>query len=564
MTIEHPSPGAESMDVLQRLQRRQFDRRSLLRGAAILAGLGAGSSILTACTGAPPTPAVSGGAASGGGIGPLTWGMESAVQDLNILRSFNIPSPTVLSLALEGLMGFTNDLKLKMVLATSVSNPKPTVWVYQVRPGVKFHDGSTLTAEDVAFSMNWHMIKANASEFTLFYTSVKDITATGPLEVTVTLTEPDGLWPYTPAHTAGLVQKKAYLLSAGANAGTPGYLPIGTGPFKITAFNPSESIQLVRNESYWGPKPQVEGLSLETIADPSTRMLAASSGAINGTYDVDFSEISRWKTLGNVDVQSGAGLNLFYLAFNVTKAPFDDIHVRRAIAYSMDTAGLIKSQLDGDGQVATGFVPPLFWAPLGVSAAEVESWYKQNPQYPFNMNAARRELEQSKYPKGFTTTVPYPSDYPRIGAALQDLQQNMQPLGVNIVLNEMTEDQWLTLMYGPKGSLGLNVCVYYPDYPDPADYSGFVTTSQIANGWNLSSYSNPQVDQLMQTQLTSNDKTTRINALRQVQTIIAQDLPVYPVWYENNVSAVDTSLNLPLSPIFYLQPWAAQITKAKA
>ena len=119
-------------------------------------------------------------------------------------------------------MGFTNDLKLKMVLATSVSNPKPTVWVYQVLGRASsFHDGSTLTAEDVAFSMNWHMIKANASEFTLFYTSVKDITATGPLEVTVTLTEPDGLWPYTPAHTAGLVQKKAYLLTPARTLGHP-------------------------------------------------------------------------------------------------------------------------------------------------------------------------------------------------------------------------------------------------------------------------------------------------------------------------------------------------------
>ena len=204
-------------------------------------------------------------------------------------------------------MGFTNDLKLKLLLAASVSNPEPTVWVYKIRPGVKFHDGSTLTAEDVAFSMNWHMVKANGSEFTLFYTSVKEITATGPLEVTVTLHEPDNLWPYTPAHTAGLVQKKAYLESAGKNAGTPGHLPIGTGPFKITAFTPSQSIDLVRNDSYWGRKPTVEHVHLQTIADPSTRLLAIRSGTVNGTYDVDFSQVSRWKDLSNVRLESGPG-----------------------------------------------------------------------------------------------------------------------------------------------------------------------------------------------------------------------------------------------------------------
>ena len=258
----------------------------------------------------------------------------------------------------------------------------------------------------------------------------------------------------------------------------------------------------------------------------------------------------------------GPGLNLFYVSFNVTKPPFDDIHVRRAIAHSIDTAGLIKSQLSGKGQVATGFVPPLFWAPLGVSVAEVESWYQQNPQYPFNMSAARQEIMQSKYPNGFTTTVPYPSDYPRMGAALQDLQQNMKPLGVNIILKEMTEDQWLTLLYGPKKNLGMNVVVYFPDYPDPADYSGFVATTQIKNGWNLSSYSNPKLDQLMNTQLTTASKTARSMPCARSR----QSLPrTYPSSLSGTrtASALSTStLKLPLSPIFYFLPWAAQITKA--
>src|SRR5215471_18315158 len=172
MTTEDPSRDADLLDFLQARQSRQFDRRAVLRGAASLLAFGAGSGILSACTGNTGATAPSGGSGSGS-IGTVTFGMAAAVQDLNILRAFNIPSPTVLSNALEGLMGFTNDLRLKPLLATSVSNPEPTVWVYKVRPGVKFHDGSTLTAEDVAFSMNWHMIKANGSEFTLFYTPVK-------------------------------------------------------------------------------------------------------------------------------------------------------------------------------------------------------------------------------------------------------------------------------------------------------------------------------------------------------------------------------------------------------
>ena len=564
MATEDMPSDEQVKDFLSALSIRDFDRRTLIRGGALLAAFGAGSGLLSACAGtssAGSSTTTGGATPSSGSISSLNWGMAAAVQDLNILRAFNIPSPTVLSLALEGMMGFTNELKLVPLLATSAANPEPTKWVYQIRPNVKFSDGSTLTAEDVAFSMNWHMVKANGSEFTLFYTYVKSIKATGPLEVTVTLTEPDGLWPYTPAHTAGLVQSKAYLQSAGKNAGTPDHLPVGTGPFTITAFVPSQSINLERNEAYWGTKPAVEKLTLQTIADSSTRLLAMRNGSIDGTYDVDFSQLDRWRSLNNAKMSSGAGLNLFYAAYNVTNPPFDDIHVRRAISHSFNTPGLIKSQLGGSGQVATGFVPPLFWAPLGVSVGEVESWYAQNPQYPFDMAAAKQELSQSKYPNGFTTTVPYPSDYPRMGAALQDLQQNMKPLGVNIVLKEMTEDQWLTLLDGPKEKLGMNVVIYYPDYPDPADYAGFVATTQIANGWNLSSYSNPKVDHLMNVQLRSTNTTARINALKGVMAIIAEDVPTCRSGSRTTCS-VDTDLSLPLSPIFYLQPWAAQINKA--
>jgi peptide/nickel transport system substrate-binding protein len=544
-------------------------RRTLLRRASVLTVAGTlGPTLLAACGGSSSGPTPTGGTTAaaggggGGGAGTVTFGMASLPQDLNILRAFNIPSPTVLSLALEGLTTFTDEMALQPVLAQAIHHPEPTVYVYKIKPDVRFHDGSTLTAEDVAFSFQWQILPKNGTQLGLFFNSVKKVEATGKLELTVELKAPDGLWPYTPAHTAGLIQSKKFLQTAGSNAGTPGNLPIGTGPFKITGFSPSSSVTLERFDQYHGTKPALSGVSMQGIADDSSRLLAMRNGSINGTFDVPYDQLSTWKQIPSATVSRGSGLDLFYIAFNVKAAPFNDIHVRRAIAHSIDTAGLIKSQLSGAGEPATGFVPPLFFKPLGVSPSTVEGWYAKNPQYKFDLDAAKSELKQSAHSSGFTTVVPYPEDYPRMGAALQNLQQNMKPMGVNIQLKEMTEDQWLAILNGNRDKLGMSVVVYFPDYPDPADYAGFLTTPQIKSGWNLSNYSNAHVDQLMNKQAASQSIATRVQCLREVLAIAQQELPVLPVWIEDNLVALDNSYHYSVSPVFYLQPWAAQVTKA--
>ena len=265
-------------------------RRILLQRASALAATGAvGSTLLAACgssSSSGPTPTGTTAAGAGGDVQNLTFGMASLPQDLNILRAFNIPSPTVLSLALEGLTTFNDQMKLQPLLAQSIHQTDPTVYVYKIKPDVRFHDGSTLTAEDVAFSFQWQMLPKNGTQLGLFFNSVKSAEATGKLELTVELKAPDGLWPYTPAHTAGLVQSKKYLQTAGANAGTSAHLPVGTGPYKITQFTPSSSVKLVRFDQYHGTKPKLANLSLQGIADDSSRQLAMRNASINGTFDV--------------------------------------------------------------------------------------------------------------------------------------------------------------------------------------------------------------------------------------------------------------------------------------
>src|SRR6185369_2999080 len=99
-----------------------------------------------------------------------------------------------------------------------------------------------------------------------------------------------------------------------------------------------------------------------SIPDHQTRLLAMKNGDIDGTFDLAISEVEQWKALGNVDVITAPSLGVFMLTLDHAAAPFDDIHVRKAIAYSVDREGLVKALLKGNGEAATALNPPEIWS----------------------------------------------------------------------------------------------------------------------------------------------------------------------------------------------------------
>src|SRR5262249_51478749 len=139
-----------------------------------------------------------------------------------------------------------------------------------------------------------------------------------------------------------------------------------------------------------------------------------------------------------VRVSLPPGLTVSFLSFDVTRAPFDDVHVRRAIAHATDTAGFVKAFLQGAGQPAVAIPAPHPWGALA-SPDRVKQIYQQIPQYPFDLGAAKRELAQSKYPNGFTTTVQFPASEKALGKALVSLSGALKKIGINLQVKEVTE-----------------------------------------------------------------------------------------------------------------------------
>ncbi|MDQ3890262.1 MAG: ABC transporter substrate-binding protein [Actinomycetota bacterium] len=493
----------------------------------------------------------------------VRWAQSAGPPDMNPLRRFDVEGAMVLALGLETLVKFGNDFKIAPALADDFSHSKDLKeWSYRLRRGeITFWDGSRLTIDDVVYSYQQHLTNPQ-SAFGFFYGIVADVRRRGKDALLVRLKQPDILFQYTPAHTAGLVYQKSGAEKVGKRLGTPGNLPVGTGPFQFTKYVQNDRVELKRFDGYWEKKPTVEELTVRAIPDDSSRLIAMRTGEIGGTFDVPPEQFKQWTNAQGVSLQKASGLGVVYLSFNVKKAPFDDIAVRRAFAYALDRKGLVSSATQGSGEVATAFVPPRFWSALNVSEDEVRNRYADMPQYDFDLDRARAELKKSKYAGGTTIRVVYPGTYQRLGKALLSVKENLAPMGVRLDVGEITEDQWFANLYEHKNDIGLQVVLYRPDYPDPANYASFFSTDQIEGGNNFGNYSNPQVDELLLRQRTVEEASQRTEPLMRVIEIVARDVAVAPIWWESSLLATQDDFTAYPSPVWYLVPWATSIKAA--
>ena len=228
--------------------------------------------------------------------------------------------------------------------------------------------------------MNIHRDKTTGSKMADFFGNVSSITAKGNT-VTVRLLKPDSNWQYTPAASPGLVYSQADFLKKGANFGTPNGMPIGTGPYMFSEFSPNSRVVLVRNPYYKGKKYAWDKIVFPLIPDEQARLLALQSGQIDGTFAVPNNNISTWVKAPGLKVGTYVSGGWRGFSIDVEDGPFQDVHVRRAIAYSLDKPGINEALASSRGKVLAG-LPPLIFLKALLPQAEINKALKAVPSVP--------------------------------------------------------------------------------------------------------------------------------------------------------------------------------------
>lgn len=318
----------------------------------------------------------------------------------------------------------------------------PSVWVFTLRQGVKFHDGADFTAEDVVFSLN--RARSDKSNLRQLHADVVAVTAVDDFTVEVKLRAPNPIYPNNLTGTyildKGWAEKNAIVEVQDPAANKDNFAvknANGTGPYVLKSREVGVRTVLAANPAHWEPqKPEVTEIVYTPIADAATRIAALLSGEVDFVQDVPVQDIERLKKTAGVKVETGPENRSIFLAYRVDapplassdakdKNPLSDLRVRKAFDLAIDRDALKTVVLRGNS-IPTGIIVPPFvhgWTP------ELDAYSKPD------IEKAKALLKEAGYPNGFTITLDAPNNrYVSDEAIAQAIVGFLGRIGVKVSL----------------------------------------------------------------------------------------------------------------------------------
>ncbi|MFD3534974.1 ABC transporter substrate-binding protein [Streptomyces sp. NPDC058664] len=523
---------------------------------------------LSACSGATnPRAGASGVAvvplspAAKGSLDSFTWSLYAEPYTLDYALAYDYPPNTVLANVCEQLLRVTPDLRIEPGLATKWARPDPRTLVYTLRPGVTFHDGSTMTADDVVASLDRQRDPATGSPWASAFKNVTAVERTGPLEVTIRLGKPDVLFHELLAASPGTVVSAASLRKAGKDYGTPQGKLNCTGPFALDTWAQGDSITLKKHPGHWDAKlaPKSDTVKFTFVEDPAARSNAFLSGTADGGYLVPSSSLAQLRGSGKGTVLFGpntAAANLAVLDFHGT---LGDLRVRRALSLALDRKNIVKAAAGGVGVPAKAPTARGAWA---LAPEKTAALYDTLPD-PVHDIARAKELVEEAGATGRVITLATSTLAPEISVVANAVQAAGRQIGLDVKLKPVSPDAYSGIFVDPNAREGLDLVITngYDNTPDPLEFYQYLRTGDFGN---YGDWSNAAFDAAFDRANAEPDAGKRADLTAELQRIALAELPVIPVYeapYSVFLGKRITGAPTGIAQLYY--PWAATIGAAQ-
>lgn len=410
--------------------------------------------------------------------------------------------------------------KVVPYLAESITgNDDATVWTITLRPGITFHDGSALDAE--AVRLNFQSI-LDSAQFKDQLSLLASMNVVDELTIELTMSSPWGTFPNT---LVGEIGTQVGYIAAPAMLASPdgSRNPIGTGPFTFVEWVPDDHLTVQRNDDYWAGAPYLDEVVFKPIADSTARKAAFDAGDIDVYYTGSSSEITEYfvqQDAGEVGVTIGAPSEPDVVMFNTTKAPLDDVRVRRALAMAVDIPRLYDYlEATGVKQPLTGpYASSSFWfVDSDYPAYDIAGATALIDEYEAEVGPVSFEFAGGQDPFITSYQELFQSMWAEIGAEAS-IVSRAQSENIDAVLN----DNFQVILWGGIGG----------GDPD-ADYAQFTS-----GGLNFSNFTDPAIDAAMDAGRALSDPEARKEQYAIVQTILGEQVPY--IWTGTNQFGVIT------------------------
>lgn len=442
----------------------------------------------------------------------------------------------------ESLVGRDADFKLEPALALGWSQPGPTTWRFKLRPGVRFHDGSPMTADDVVFSIERAMAPTSQRAFQL--QGVKTVQRLDDLTVDLLLAAPDAVLPEKLQFVA--IMSRAWARAHGVdkpqdfNAKQETFAvrnANGTGPYRLDRYEPDVKLVLKAHPQWWGRSDprngNVDEVSLVPIRSDATRLAALSSGEVDLVLDPPFQDVDRIKREGRLKLTQVVDMGQQYLAFDqhsdqlegkdaagapLKGNPFKDLRVRRAVYHAINMDLIVQKVLRGQGVPTGAFLSPrVDGSPAGL-----------DQRLPHDPAKARALLAEAGYPGGFSVTldcvnIAYRENVCQAASAM------LTQVGIRTALRSSPTNQFF-----PKLTQATAAFAEFGWTPQPDAWTSlnalFHSVVPGSGTFNAGRYANPTLDSLIDGIRVEPDLARRRAMVASALRLIGDELPLVPLY----------------------------------
>ncbi len=463
--------------------------------------------------------------------GTLVYGRGADSVSLDPINVTDGESIRVTHNIYETLLEYDHNLELQPKLATEyTSSEDGLTWTFQLREGVKFHDGTDFNAEAVVFNFERWMDPENPYHegdfpyYPFLYGGFKgdenhlieSVTATDEHELEIVLKRKTAPFLSYLAISMFGIASPAAIEQYGAGIGEN---PVGTGPFKFEEWNRNNTITLSKNEDYWMEgKPYLDQVIYQVIPENSARLNALQTGEIDIVDGMNASDTTIVEDTDGIELLKRPSFNIGYMAFNMEKEPFDDPLVRKAINMAIDKEEIVDAFYNGLADPATSPLPPSLWS-------HDESLEK----YDYNVEEAKKLLAEAGFEDGFTTelhTMSNPRPYlPEPMKIAEAIQSDLAEIGIKA---EIVSSEWATYLEDTKNgkhSMAMYGWTGVMADPDNFLYPNLSKTNAEVPAQNIAFYKSDEFTSLITEARETIDQDKRTELYQEAQQLFQEDAP---------------------------------------
>jgi peptide/nickel transport system substrate-binding protein len=499
---------------------------------------------------------------------PLTWAFNADVLTLDPHSSNNTFTNTFLGNVYEALVRHNDRIEIEPALAESWARVTPTVWRFNLRQGVVFHNGEAFDADDVLFT--WGRVNGPGSMARGLLGAIKEVRKTGSHTIEIETHRPfpillaaitqffimDEGW--SRANNAAEAANLAQQQDSGATR-----LANGTGPFRVVERRPDERTVLEPHERWWDrPAHNLTRVTFQPIRSAATRTASLLSGAIDASVEVPLQDIPRLSADPRVQVIEGPELRTIYLGFDHERDellysdvrgrnPLRDRRVREAIYRAIDVDSLVRNVMRGKAWPAGMMVSPyLTGAPADLNA-----------RLPHDPEAARRLLAEAGYPNGFSVGIVCPNDrYVNDERTCQAIAGMLARIGIRLQLQSEPTAVWSRRTANRDFSMFM---LGHAGLPLADSYSTLNevlrSSTRTAGGLNYGRWSNAAFDALVAEAAEAADETVRRGFIRDALAIERAEIAHVPLFQQPIAWAARRGIELRQAPDNRLRLWLVRV-----